>query len=314
MNKIAYLHGYMEKKALNIAKEVALAKSVGIVPFKGNWKWALRQLRAPSKKGGPLMLSGKALAKAKEKIGLLSNNFRQKLLSGNRKARLGFETALSEAGDIVKGQKGYVDSVDDIIAHTHPGSDKYFLKQHLDNPEVARLFDPTLAASPSGAIGPPKGMIENIKRKAAIGRERFTRLISRREADLNKKREILNKTIENIQDALHNAKGDMPRISKSNLRNYLMDLKQQSHNAVLAMNYHNTPELERILNLSNKLSRMERIEQLAYLSRGGDYAALRSMKKVPHNIISPQTTGVHKFRKNLPGEIRSVYFKGGFDA
>ena len=32
-----------------------------------------------------------------------------------------------------------------------------------------------------------------------------------------------------------------------------------------------------------------------------------------HNILSNETTGVHKYDKNLPNELRSVYFKKGLD-
>lgn len=81
----------MNKTALRAIKAKALAIQIGIVPKEGTqWKWALRNLRS----GSGELKSGRDLAKAKTKIGLLSNNAMQKIKGDQRKLNLGQETGL----------------------------------------------------------------------------------------------------------------------------------------------------------------------------------------------------------------------------
>ena len=138
----------MEKIALNALKKRQLVKSLGLIPQQGSaWQWALRQLRAPSKKGGKLLLEGKALSKAKEKIGILPNNLKQKLLAAHRKGKLGQEMGLSSTGKVIDGIKGAVNPQGaKILAHTHPSMNRML---HVGEGNK-RLLNPVLYASPSG--------------------------------------------------------------------------------------------------------------------------------------------------------------------
>jgi uncharacterized protein YheU (UPF0270 family) len=68
------------KIALNAQKAREMAEQAGLVPA-GNWKWALRNLRD----GQGDLLQGRELAEAKEGIGKIPNNVRQKLESVSRR-------------------------------------------------------------------------------------------------------------------------------------------------------------------------------------------------------------------------------------
>ncbi len=100
------------KVGLNAQKARQLAKSVGIIPHeKSQWQWALRQLRKANPKGiknAPLVMQGKELSKAKERIGKLPNNQLQKLKALQRKQRLGIETAITNKGNYIVGDVGVV--------------------------------------------------------------------------------------------------------------------------------------------------------------------------------------------------------------
>ena len=109
----------MIKLALRAEKARLLADKLGIIPHsESQWKWALRKLR-------PFVDKPKELAKAKERIGKLSNRERQLLQSAARKARLRQEVALFEDGKIIRGTLNDY-SIDlgvgtpIVRAHTHP--------------------------------------------------------------------------------------------------------------------------------------------------------------------------------------------------
>jgi hypothetical protein len=71
----------LHKIALNAMKAREMASAAGLHPF-GNWKWALRNLR--DNRGN--LMQGRELSEAKEGLGKLPNNVRQKVQSVARMA------------------------------------------------------------------------------------------------------------------------------------------------------------------------------------------------------------------------------------
>lgn len=152
------MNKYLEKVALNAAKLRGIAKQVGIIPVaESAWKSAVRRLRD----GRGAALEGKALAKAKTKLGDISNNAYQKIVSQNRThGANGTELTghIDRHGKLTNkltlGSKGAVDRaelkrVSDNL-HTHPitQSDSVLLRNK--NKELSRLATGPLQASPSG--------------------------------------------------------------------------------------------------------------------------------------------------------------------
>jgi len=173
MQKIAT----MIKESLDWQKAVALAEKAGIVPHpKSNWKWALRQVRAKNPTGAfqsadDLLLKGKDLAKAKEKIGLLPNNVRQKIKALSRKQRLGVEVGLGLNGKYVVGDVGRVITPGGSLAHTHPQHARISLIKETGK-ELTRVLDSVLKASPSGmpydATLPQRMQFDKLYKKSQI--------------------------------------------------------------------------------------------------------------------------------------------------
>lgn len=151
------------KVALDAVKARALAEKAGIIAHpQSNWKWALRQIRAKNPTGAyqsadDLILKGKELAKAKEKIGLLPNNARQKIKAISRKQKPGVEVAYTGKGRAIVGGDGHVGLIpgDTLDAHTHPTFARHMVNEKtrgggLEAKEWARHLDEVLSASPSG--------------------------------------------------------------------------------------------------------------------------------------------------------------------
>jgi len=198
----------MIKLALRAEKARLLADKLGIIPHsESQWKWALRKLR-------PFVDKPKELAKAKERIGKLSNNAKQRLLATLRKRGLGQEVLLTSNGNVLSGDKGtyeirIIEELPEIIGHTHPAGGKVLLQQHLKElakkapggeesdsfywrfeggrenfKELSRLKDIVLKASPSGInydYNPIKYKVENkiLKSTGIFGpsqRRRYNRL------------------------------------------------------------------------------------------------------------------------------------------
>jgi len=148
----------MMKTALNAQKARSLAKSVGLIPHeKSQWRWALKQMRKANPsgvKGAPLMMKGKELAKAKERMGKLPNNERQIMSSLSRKQRQGVEIGKTVKNKYRRGNVGFV-SGDDLKAHTHPRFNRISnmdkAKRKID-PRYKEIANRTMYASPSGAL------------------------------------------------------------------------------------------------------------------------------------------------------------------
>lgn len=259
------------KTALNWQKEVALAEKAGIVPHpNSNWRWALRQIRAKNPTGArqsfdDLILKGKDLAKAKEKMGLPSNNILQKVKSLARMQRLGVEVGMTDVGkNLMVGEIGAMPYVrgDHFKIHTHPEFNRTVNLLYKHEPEYAKLLDKTLAASPSGM--------------------RFDRTVIN-EAKYKKAKELYNTLSEMMLNKLMNEENmDIFRLEKSKLgiqRTRIKDIvdKLRPHTGV------------------------------------GDAFILEKFPQAINTIMSPKTTGVHKYRYSLPRGVRSVYFKGGLD-
>lgn len=184
------------KTALTAQKARALAKSVGLIPHQNSqWKWALRQLRKANPKGlknAPLMLSGKALAKAKERIGKLPNNVKQKIKALLRKQRLGVEVGISEEGKAFIGStKGYLDAAA-TRAHAHVRFNRILnkLKANKGNKRYLDIADDILIASPSGQINWNKASYKNFLRR----KDTYEKAIKKYEMAINKKYGPLEKS------------------------------------------------------------------------------------------------------------------------
>ena len=156
----------MIKQALSAEKARLLADKLGIIPHsESQWKWALRKLK-------PFIDKPKELAKAKERIGKLSNRERQLLQVAARKAGLGQEVAITTDKKLIKGVAGtgIIDIPENTIlrAHTHPTWKKY-----VTGKSEPIYFNVPLSARPSGrnynynpeAIRALKIKIKNIFKK-----------------------------------------------------------------------------------------------------------------------------------------------------
>lgn len=143
-DKVACCVDGIEKTALNAQKAREMAKKVGLIP-EGQWKWALRKLR--DGRGNPL--PGKELAKAKEDIGLIPNNAKQKIDSINRRVSSNKELMGAMEGNKIKnllaGDTTSIfvpkDSESKIVGHefhTHPvDASRGELRQNMRDPQMS---------------------------------------------------------------------------------------------------------------------------------------------------------------------------------
>lgn len=307
MNKQAYLEEIyntvfneeIEKTALNALAKRQLAKQVGLIPEqKSAWQSALRQLRAPSKKGAPVMLEGKALAKKKIQIGTPTNNEMQKLRSAQRKSRQGHENAMTRDGTIVKSkptekeiqtaQHHYVDGAD-IKIHTHPSDLRIGQKWRAKNPlgkspltqnrsreQAKNMQDSTLVATPSD-----------------IDHGFDPKIFAQRQAAVKKYapqgRALKSAWTRKINSTKYARGGD--RLRSSINTEYRKKIKEsnfgQSQKALKG-----TTKLRQTLGSSDR-------NELQY----------SGLKEA---IVGSKTTGVHKYNPKFNRGMKSVYFQGGY--
>jgi hypothetical protein len=139
----------LRKVSLNALKARKMALSAGIVPKTGtSWKSALRNVR--DSRGN--LKSGKDMAKAKEKMGLLPNNEKQALSAAQKKhqnVEIGYTgKGLNGKNDdklVVGSSRNLpmgVSEGEKYSLHTHPqvSSSKLRAKINKRNPELARVF------------------------------------------------------------------------------------------------------------------------------------------------------------------------------
>jgi hypothetical protein len=288
------------KTALNWQKEVALAEKAGIVPHpNSNWRWALRQIRAKNPTGArqsfdDLILKGRDLAKAKEKMGLLPNNVRQKMKAMNRKLRPGTEMAYTTAGKYVIGEIGSVPLKDGVIlsAHTHPYFNRAQVAKNTHtrfpsiNREWSRLKDGVLDASPSG-----------VNWSALPDKKHINKYYRHKDAVLGP---IIDKYEKIKADWYKNAPVDQFGLQGVFPMSLIKDHAKEMEKAWKKV----PPKITRFTETSEDL-----------LPHSYDFGYMLANRGVApyHNIISKHTTGVHKIRPELPRNLRSVYFKGGLD-
>lgn len=312
------------KVALDAVKARALAEKAGIIAHpQSNWKWALRQIRAKNPTGAyqaadDLILKGKDLAKAKEKIGLLPNNVRQKVKALSRKQRLGVE--VGAAGDspanmkYVSGEVGRVrlpmkdtrtNTRYSHDIHTHPAPPIVTRRPEAYNKarnpgrqsitpqfynEINRANDPVMAASPSGT---PWGVQQNMAHSQKIDKTiaaRSPAFNAAAEPIRTKANGLIGKLDKNMPSEAFG--GKIERINKARNSMYA-NIGVPSPKTVKVDARFNTPA-----------------------SPGGDFGNLLHAPKpvgIPSssNIMSQHTTSVNKARPKLPNMTRSVYFKGG---
>ncbi len=344
LTKLADAHRTI-KLGLNAQSARALAKSVGVIPhYKSDWKWALRQMRAPNPTGtpnAPLMQSGKELAKTKLHLGKLPNNEFQKLKSENRRlggnkeiaftdrddrnAKLMWDTGLTGDPDFIResdraaaflpnfslssgtNEKVHINPLRRMVGHTHPSEGKItYLKEFLEDELSA------LAAN---------------KRKQSIMRDRerwVKRLMdsANNPADFireygNVSEEVFPAIIKEkmLSGALGSAQAginlSLPEIDKLRLMRVaaLDELNRATKKieigrSTVAKRQGNYDESGRLLDSTLAASPSE-----------GDMMAIRLFpnRRDRHVIVSPKSQGVHAVRVGRPGGLRSVYFDGGLD-
>ena len=286
------------KIALNAQKARAAAKSVGLIPdYRSDWKWALRQMRAPSMNAidGEIVLSGRDLANAKaQKIGLLPNNAFQKLRAASRAHGSHSKEVAYKDGNIFLGDANRVNvpsTSSQQSAHTHPSSSiisdyqEYRSGKLSKNvmAEYARMFDKVLSASPSGAMA-------------------------------NKD------TIPDIIRTIDKVKGQSSDILTDNRENRTAGkkaLREIRRRFVKEFFGKYSPVTTKKLPTSD-LELAELLFGVKALPRGiGDITAMANASVRPgggsikENIVSNHTTGVHKYRPDHDRFSRSVYFDKG---
>lgn len=327
--------GYMtEKIALNALKARQLAKEVGLIPHHNSqWKWALRQLRQPNPEGvvgKKLMQEGRELAESKLRIGKLPNNKLQRLLSQERKFGGGNEALLLNNGDVIRGsQLGVqipVGKADSVLAHTHPAGNKY-LYGKTPPPDMIRLQDTALRASPSGlfgGLGEYKALRKMYNNNLAAEAELkgLTPGLYKTKV-LTKLRNFKNK-LKQLNSLQTDIKRKIPLINER--RNALLNSAQGSSLMLDKLLQHDNSSLAELLQKAKALregvpanwQNMKITESLPELDRmidaysqpnllwGGDMNFLS--RGALHNIITPEVIGVHKYRPKLDNFVRSVYF------
>lgn len=222
---------YFEKTALNAQKARILAKSVGVIPHpESQWKWAVSLFRKKNPSGlknTPLMMSGKELSDAKNKMGLIPNNLKQKLISAQRRAGGLSEAGLTVKGDIVVGKKGIVPYQPGVVlrAHTHPEGEKY---RYLKTEETNRFSDPVLISSPSGR---PYGYNNQKRNDAEHKLEKLKQKITKNpelEESLRSNKAVLQGKVDRANSSLMRLRGDMITSSEDKIVSNIISPKTTS--------------------------------------------------------------------------------------
>ena len=108
----------INKQALTAENARVMAKKVGLIP-EGQWKWALRNMRGAKGK----LLEGKELGQAKKKLGSLSNNDYQNVISTEKHhGRLGGEVSSNIDMKTNKLLKDYDYGVGGQVRRKHPSN------------------------------------------------------------------------------------------------------------------------------------------------------------------------------------------------
>lgn len=270
----------MEKLALNAMKARGLAKSVGLIPQAGSdWKWALRNMRAPNPTGAknaPLMQSGRELAQSKQQMGALANNDMQKLRSGARRVgERGIEVGVNDKGSLQLGEMGGIKTdPGSIRAHTHPGVGRVKALTKRTNPEAARMLDPVLAASPSGWIN-TRGHLPSARQSA----------------------QQRGKSISEISASSN--------ISKDEATKYMQQVGTTPSMMGAAKTI--SPTMGKMSPLQAQVTANPNIK----LPWKGDIGTFAN-RGGTNNIVTPTVQGIHKVNPKHNGWLRSVYFQGGY--
>lgn len=298
MEKIAGELDYLDKQALDAMKARQMAQSVGLVPHPGSqWKWALRNMRD----GQGNLLEGRELAEAKESIGKMPNNIRQKLQSVSRATGHRYEvaTVLNDDPEWTKEFSNYKFKV-------FGEKDKF--KQMLR--DKLKTIRETQGSLPQTDGKVPGGAMSKLLEKGT-----FKHLVDLKDSQrgnfyIGDEGGIKGSYMEKLTDPLNTASIHTHPFSSAAKFDSNPEASRTGINgpALVSPSAHPDNFKQKIKEYASENNG----KQLFADGYGGDYQIFQELPHMKHNIYDPifGNEGIHKIR---PQGMRSLYFKNQAD-
>jgi hypothetical protein len=289
----------LHKQALDAMKARGMAKSVGLVPHPGSqWKWALRNMRD----GQGNLLPGRELAEAKEGLGKMPNNVRQKLQSMSRATGHRYEV-----GTVLNDDPEWTKEFSNYKFKVFGEKDKF--KQMLR--DKLRTIQET-----QGSLPQADGKVPGEAMSKLLETGKFKRFVDLKDSQrgnfyIGYEHGIRGPYMEKLTDPLNTASVHTHPFNSAAKFDSNPEVSRTGINgpSLVSPSAHPDNFKQQIKDYAAENNG----EQLFSGDYGGDYQIFQELPHMKHNIYDPNfgNEGVHKAR---PQGMRSVYFQNQANA